>query len=135
MNADWSQLLASPEHLGELYDGRLPSPQTCDLFYVHIDEREKSVTLGFDTREFPVNPPEQWVLKRFNAFEFYLVFTGVEDLWVTGWGASVAKLATVGHLGAQVFEVILGSRESGIGFRGSAARMAKTRAYLASGSP
>ncbi|MFF8945392.1 Imm50 family immunity protein [Streptomyces sp. NPDC014864] len=135
MSADWLQLLALPGYLGELYGGNPPSVEACDLFYVHIDERENSVTLGFDTREFPVSPPREWTERALNAFEFYLVFTGVSDLWITGWGASEAKQVTIGHSDGHVFEVVLGSDTSGVGFRASAARLAKTRAYLASGSP
>ncbi|WP_406330413.1 hypothetical protein [Streptomyces sp. NBC_00203] len=72
---------------------------------MHIDERENSVTLGFDTRSFPSNPPEEWVEK---------------------------GLAT--HGGA-FFEVVLGSEDSGIAFRAAKARLAKARGYLASDSP
>jgi hypothetical protein len=90
MVADWLQLLASPQYLGELYDGSPPSLEACDLFYVHIDERGNSVTLGFDTRSFPVNPLEEWEGKELNAFEFHLVFSDVAGLQVTGWGASEA---------------------------------------------
>ncbi|WUW86846.1 immunity 50 family protein [Streptomyces sp. NBC_01451] len=58
---------------------------------MHIDERDDSVTLGFDTRAFPVNLPPEWRGKGFNAFEFHLFFTGVTGLRVTGWGASEAS--------------------------------------------
>ncbi|WP_406474636.1 Imm50 family immunity protein [Streptomyces sp. NBC_01615] len=135
MSADWLQLLASPGYLGGLYDGAPPSPDVCDLFYVHIDERGNSVTLGFDTRSFPVNPLEEWEGKGFNAFEFHLVFAEVEGLQVTGWGASEAKEIRLAIGDGDFFEVALGFEGSGIIFRASTARLAKTRAYLASDSP
>ncbi|MFD4563178.1 Imm50 family immunity protein [Streptomyces sp. NPDC058467] len=135
MSADWLQLLASSGYLGGLYDGAPPSPDVCDLFYVHIDERENSVTLGFDTRSFPVNPPEEWKAKDFNAFEFHLVFSGVERLHVTGWGASEAKKIQLAVRGGGFFEVVLGLEGSGIAFRAPTARLGKVRAYLASDSP
>ncbi|UIX31125.1 Imm50 family immunity protein [Streptomyces sp. GQFP] len=122
MSADWSQLLASAEYLGELYDGVPPSTDAYDLFYVHIDEREDSVTLGFDTRAFPVNLP------------FHLFFTGVTGLRVTGWGASEVKaIDLTAHDGGH-FDVALGSEASGITFRAAAARLTRTRAYLAWGN-
>ncbi|WRZ89637.1 immunity 50 family protein [Streptomyces sp. NBC_01007] len=100
---------------------------------MHIDERETSVTLGFDTRILPVNAPVEWHEKGFNAFEFHLVFGGVEGLRVTGWNATAAgNIDMIVREG--VFEVVLGPAESGIAFRASTARLARTRAYLASGS-
>ncbi|NEC87637.1 Imm50 family immunity protein [Streptomyces sp. SID12501] len=135
MSADWSRLLASPEYLGKLYDGAPPPTGACDLFYVHIDEREDSVTLGFDTRVFPVNLLPEWRGKNFNAFEFHLFFTGVTGVRVTGWGASEAKVIDLtvrdrGHL-----DVALGSEASGLAFRAASVRLAGTRAYLATGNP
>jgi len=135
MSADWLRLLASSEYLGGLYDGAPPLPDVCDLFYVHIDERENSVTLGFDTRSFPVNPPAEWEGKELNAFEFYLVFAAVEGLQVTGWGAAEAKEIHLATHGGAFFEVVLGSEGSGIAFRAATVRLAKWRGYLASDSP
>ncbi|WP_330304940.1 MULTISPECIES: Imm50 family immunity protein [unclassified Streptomyces] len=135
MSADWLQLLASAEYLGGLYDGAPPAHDVCDLFYVHIDERENSVTLGFDTRRLPSNPPAEWVEKGLNAFEFYLVFAEVEGLQVTGWGAAEAKEIHLATHGGAFFEVVLGSEGSGIAFRAATARLAKWRGYLASDSP
>ena len=135
MSADWSQLLASTEYLGELYDGAPPPTDECDLFYVHIDEREDSVTLGFDTRAFPMNPPPEWRGQDFNAFEFHLFFTGVTGLRVTGWGASEAKAINLTLRDGGHVEVALGSEASGITFRAAAARLTRTRAYLASNNP
>ncbi|MGY4922466.1 Imm50 family immunity protein [Streptomyces sp. 900105755] len=134
MSADWSRVLASPEYLGELYEGTAPAAGSCDPFYVHIDERNVSVTLGFSTRILPANAPAEWREKEFNAFDFYLAFEGVTDLRVTGWGASEAKnvgLAVHEHC----FDVVLGTPDSGITFRAATARLARTHAYLASGSP
>ncbi|PTM91176.1 hypothetical protein C7821_111151 [Streptomyces sp. VMFN-G11Ma] len=105
MGADWRQLLPS--------DGFLDA---CRLFYVHFDERGSSATLGFETRECPVDPLPEWVENGYNAFEFYFVFTGVTGVRVRRQGTS------------------LGSGDSGISFRASAVELVKSRAYLASGS-
>ncbi|MER7836821.1 Imm50 family immunity protein [Streptomyces sp. NPDC096040] len=135
MNADWTRTLAASDYLGELYDGVPPSPDMCELCYVHIDERGNSATLGFVTRNLPVHPPAEWENNGFNAFEFYLVFTGVDDLRVTGWGASEARQVDLSVRDGGFFEVVLGTEESGITFRAPMARLARTRAYLASDSP
>ncbi|MEU6255326.1 Imm50 family immunity protein [Streptomyces sp. NPDC047043] len=135
MSDEWKQLLASPEYLGRLYDGTPPSPDMCDLFYFHIDERENSVTLGFVTRSFPLNPPEEWDGKGFNAFEFYLVFTGVDGLRVMGWGPAEAKQVDLTVRDGGFIDVTLGAEGPGATFRASSSRLAKVRAYLASDSP
>lgn len=135
MSGDWTRILSAPDFLGELYGDVPPAPDRCDLAYVHIDERENSVTLGFDTRHLPEDSPEEWAGKDFNVFAFSIVFTGVDDLRVTGWGAAEARQVDVSVQPGGVFDVVLGSEGSGITFRAPAARLAGTRAYLASGSP
>ncbi|MFF0185545.1 Imm50 family immunity protein [Streptomyces sp. NPDC005244] len=133
MSGDWSRLLASPDYLGDLYDCTPPSADSCDPFYVHIDERENSVTVGFDTRILPVNVPKEWHERGFNAFEFCLVFEGIEGLRVTGWDSTAAERIDM-TVSPEAFEVILGVPGSGIMFRASTARLARARAYLASDS-
>ncbi|MET7454693.1 Imm50 family immunity protein [Streptomyces sp. NPDC005574] len=135
MPADWTRLLASPEFLGPLYDGNPPPPEVCDLFYVHIDERAHSVTLGFDTRVFPSIPAPGWEEQGLNAFEFHLVFTGVERLRVTGWGAGEARSIDLSVTADGGLRVLLGTESSGVTFRAETLRMAKTRAYPASDIP
>src|SRR3954469_26073447 len=135
MPADWTRLLASQEFLGPLYAGSPPPPEACDLFYVHIDERGSSVTLGFDTRNFPSSPAPEWEEKGFNAFEFHLVFAGVQSLRVTGWGAGEARAIEFAAVEGGGLRVLLGTEGSGITFRAATLRLAKARAYLASDSP
>ncbi|MDQ0932311.1 hypothetical protein QFZ49_002241 [Streptomyces turgidiscabies] len=50
---------------------------------------------------------------------------------VTGWGAPEARAIDLTVLDGGLFDVALGSEESGVAFRASAVRLAKTRAYLA----
>ncbi|MHC3475514.1 Imm50 family immunity protein [Streptomyces sp. 7R007] len=121
MSADGTLLLRSPDQLGE-------------PFYVHIDERGNSVTLGFLTRGLPRDAPAEWREKGFNAVESTFVCEGLAELRVTGWGAAEAKSVDVVVRDAGV-EVVLGSEESGISFRARTVRLARTRAYLASDSP
>ncbi|MGW7378541.1 Imm50 family immunity protein [Streptomyces sp. NPDC054794] len=107
MSADWMRLLESHDW---------------GLFYVHIDERGDSVTLGFERGEGG------------DGFEFFVVFTGVDGLRVTGWGAAEAKEVQVSVLDGGVFDVLLGSRGSGIVFRAPAARLGKSRSSAAGGA-
>ncbi|WP_217253639.1 Imm50 family immunity protein [Streptomyces sp. AC602_WCS936] len=128
--SDWQQFLASPEYLGEFYDVP-PSPDLCDLFYVHIDERGNSITFGFDTKKFPSRPRGEWQEKGLNAFEFYLVFTDVEDLRVSGWGPPVVKEFEFTWRESGQVAVAITGEGSEIAFCATSVFMAKTRAYLA----
>ncbi|WP_329349631.1 immunity 50 family protein [Streptomyces sp. NBC_01261] len=121
MSADWLQLLTLPE--------------SCDLFYLHIDERENSATLGFDTRSLPSNPPAEWEGKGFNAFEYYLVFVDVAGLRVTGWGPAEAREVDLTAQEDGSVKVVLGTETSGVRFQASAVRLTKTRGYRASDTP
>jgi hypothetical protein len=134
MHGDLQQLLGSLEFLGPLYEHAPPAPEECSLFYVHIDERGNSVTLGFDTRRLPGNPPEEWQSARFNAVEFYLLFTEIEGLRISGWGADEARDVLVLRRGEEQCDVVLGSSASGMEFRASHVRLSRLRPYLASDS-
>ncbi|MEU6480699.1 Imm50 family immunity protein [Streptomyces sp. NPDC047017] len=138
MSADLIQALTAAgflEELRALYGDSPPPFERCDLFYLHIDERGDSVTLGFETRTLPTHRPEKWTGKGFNAFEFFVVFSGVQGLRITGWGPSESRAADLTVHGGNLFEVCLGSDESGVTFRASAVRLGRTHAYLASGIP
>jgi hypothetical protein len=135
MSADWLRLLASHDFLGRLYDAAPPSVDLCRLGYVHIDERAHSVTLAFDTKSLPVRIPSDWEGRELNTLEFYLVFTDVERLEVTGWGAAVAKEVDLTLHEDRSLDVVLGTVESGMAFRASAVHLGRTRPYLASDSP
>ena len=128
--SSWFQILGAPGYLAEMYDA-IPSPNLCELFYVHIDERDKSVTLGFDTSEFPSHPRPEWQEKGFNAFEFYLVFSSVQGLRVSGWGPSQAKVIDLTSLGDGRVRVIAGHAGAGIELIAPSVALTKTRAYLA----
>ncbi|MEU5597312.1 hypothetical protein [Streptomyces sp. NPDC020298] len=88
------------------------------IFYVHIDERGDSVTLGFEKVE------------EVEGFEFHVVFTGVRGLTVAGWGAEEAKGVRVSVREGEGFDVVLGEPRSGITFRAAAVRLGKSRTYL-----
>ncbi|MGQ4388945.1 Imm50 family immunity protein [Streptomyces sp. SAS_270] len=131
---DGLQLLVAAGDLAglrELYDGDPPSLDSCSLFYVHLDERGDSVTLGFETERLPSKPPSEWRQKPFNMFEFHLVLVGVEALRVHGWGPAQAKeVGLVRRDGGRV-DVTLGGAEDGIRFRASSVSLGRTRVYLA----
>ncbi|RZU37343.1 hypothetical protein EV284_2509 [Streptomyces sp. BK022] len=97
------------------------SSSDCRLHYVHIDERGDSVTLGFDAG--PTSGTER--------FEFYLLFTGVVDLHVSGWTPPDAQEILIAPDREGGYAVSLGPQRSGVRFRATAVEVARTRTYLA----
>ncbi|MFJ7775267.1 Imm50 family immunity protein [Streptomyces yangpuensis] len=72
--------------LAELYDTP-PELSSCPLYYVHVDERDTSVTLGFETARLPDRPEPDWERGAYNTLRFFVVFSGVEDLRMAGLAA------------------------------------------------
>ncbi len=135
MNAsEWQRFLADPHFLGEFYAASPPTLDECELFYVHVDEREDSVTLGFDTRCLPSHPDPEWHEKPYNRFEFHLLFSGVVDFQVSKWTDVEAREVNVRATPGDVISVSLGHDDSGISFRASSMRLVHTRVYLAADS-
>ncbi|MFJ7154394.1 Imm50 family immunity protein [Streptomyces sp. NPDC101118] len=69
--------------LHDLYDTP-PGLAECRLFSVHVDERDVSVTLRFETSALPDRPRPAWTGRPYNTFCFSLLFSGVAALRLRG---------------------------------------------------
>ncbi|TXJ70913.1 hypothetical protein E2C11_35505 [Streptomyces lavendulae] len=85
-----------------------------DLFYVHLDERQCSVTLGFATQESHV------------AFEFFLVFTDVRNVLMRGWGPPGRKNVRLESTGG-VITASIEAQGSSLSFEAADMAMLRTR--------
>jgi hypothetical protein len=74
--SDWTGIVGGTEALTDAYITP-PNLNECKLHYAQIDERETSVTLGFETSVLPSKPPAEWAGREYNTVEFYLKFTDV----------------------------------------------------------
>ncbi|MEV6792756.1 Imm50 family immunity protein [Streptomyces sp. NPDC051320] len=126
----WPTFLSDPSDIFELYD-RPPALGSCDLFYVHIDERETSITFGFETRQPPSRPKQKWKEKEFNSINFFLYFTGTSQLRINGWGCPGQKNVDILRGDEGGMNVRVSSDGSHIEFRAESASIAHVRAFLA----
>ncbi len=123
--------------LAALYETQ-PHLSSCPLYYVHVDERETSVTLGFETPRLPDHPRAEWEGKRYNTVRFFVVFTGVDKLRITGIAAESPDRhdRTVGVVvtdtGRQ--QVSVTSENRSITFSAVTSAVTRIRVYL-QGSP
>ncbi|WP_432085000.1 Imm50 family immunity protein [Streptomyces sp. bgisy095] len=115
-----------------------PDLSSCPLYYVHVDERDTSVTLGFETSLLPDRPRAEWEGERYDTVRFFVVFTGVDGLRVTGIAAEHpdardrAVDVVVNGTGRQRVSVSSGSRS--LAFSAAASAVTLIRVYL-QGSP
>ncbi|MER7954331.1 Imm50 family immunity protein [Streptomyces sp. NPDC096030] len=89
-DSDWTLIIESAKEVAGTYATPL-SLNDCELSYVQIDERGTSVTMGFETPVLPSSPPPAWAHKSYNAVGFYVKFTRVKELRITGWDSSVRE--------------------------------------------
>uniref|UniRef100_A0AAU2JU00 Immunity 50 family protein n=1 Tax=Streptomyces sp. NBC_00049 TaxID=2903617 RepID=A0AAU2JU00_9ACTN len=119
--------------LAALYDTP-PELSSCPLYSVHVDERDTSLTLGFETGRLPDRPKPEWAGSPYDTFVFFLLFTGVEELRMTGIAAEDPALSdrevgvTVTDAGRLRVSVTSGSRS--LTFSAAASTVALTRVYL-----
>lgn len=119
--------------LAVLYDVP-PDLSTCPLYYVHVDERDTSVTLGFETSRLPDHPKPEWEEGSYNTLRFFVVFIGVEGLRMTGIAAEQPERhdrtvrVTGTAAGRQQVSVTSGTRS--ISFTAETSQVAHTRVYL-----
>lgn len=123
--------------LAVLYDVP-PDLSSCPLYYVHVDERGTSVTLGFETSRLPDHPEPQWEAGSYNTLRFFVVFTGVDELRMTGIAAEPPERhdrtvhITGTTAGRRQVSVTSGTRS--ISFTAEDSRITRIRVYL-QGSP
>lgn len=123
--------------LAVLYDTP-PDLSSCPLYYVHVDERDTSVTLGFESSRLPDHPQPDWQEGTYNTLRFFAVFSGVDELRMTGIAAehpdlhdrTVSLTETV--TGRQRVSVTSSTRS--ISFTAETSRLDRIRVYL-QGSP
>ncbi|MGA5409311.1 Imm50 family immunity protein [Streptomyces lavendulocolor] len=129
--SDWTEIVGATEGVTDAYTAP-PDLNECRLHYAQIDERDASVTLSFETSAFPSNPPAAWTGKEYNTVEFYLKFTGVSKLRVTGWifSARDARVTLRVH-GDERVGVTVEAPGSHLEFMASTSFLARMRSYLA----
>ncbi|MET9320505.1 Imm50 family immunity protein [Streptomyces sp. NPDC003038] len=126
-SSEWPELRA-------LYGAtQLPDLNTCGFFYVHVDERETSVTFGFETSQLPPQPKPEWLTKPYNTLRFFVEFTGVTNLRMAGIVAEAERSVRIaqGTSGCLDVAVVGGRRE--ISFSAVASRVTHIRVELQGG--
>ncbi|WP_405942993.1 Imm50 family immunity protein [Streptomyces sp. NBC_00207] len=109
----------------------VPDLDTCPLFYIHIDERGTSVTFGFETQQLPPHPKPEWSEQAYNTFRFWIEFTGVTNLRVSGIRAETKRaVRIIAGDRADDLQVSVNSETRSIIFSAVSSRVSHTRVYL-----
>ncbi|MFK0258782.1 Imm50 family immunity protein [Streptomyces sp. NPDC090445] len=109
----------------------VPDLSTCHFFHTHIDERGTSVTFGFETGRLPPHPKPEWSGNAYNTLRFWIEFTGVTGLRVSGILADAERAVRITEDGtSDHLRVSVVSDRRAISFRAAAARVPHTRVYL-----
>ncbi|MFJ2821518.1 Imm50 family immunity protein [Streptomyces toxytricini] len=109
----------------------LPDLNTCHFFYLHIDERDTSVTFGFETQQLPEHPKPEWAEKAYNTLRFWIEFTGVADLQLRGIQAEAERSVQItGGNTPGSLQVSVRSSTRSMAFTAAASQVSHTRVYL-----
>ncbi|GGW58631.1 Imm50 family immunity protein [Streptomyces xantholiticus] len=129
--SEWADLLAEPWSTRETL-GVPPELDDCTLDSCHIDERDTSVTLGFDTRRVPDGSIPGSAESQANALEFFVTFTSVEELRITGWASAAGGAVSMSRSESGGIAVSIDSSAWRISFQARTALLSRARAYRAS---
>ncbi|MGA4865630.1 Imm50 family immunity protein [Streptomyces lavendulocolor] len=130
-DSEWLAILGSAEIMKDAYTSP-PDQSECRLHYFQIDEREASVTFGFDTSRLPSKAPADWRVKGYNTVEFYVKFTGVKQLRASGWDFTVRDAeVSLTRLEDEGLSVSLASEGAHISFVAARVLIPRVRSYLA----
>jgi Immunity protein 50 len=126
--SDWANYLDEPEAIRHFFTSS-PPLESCDLFYFHIDERERGVTMGFEHHQLPDRTLPEWVDKGFNACEFFLTFTATSKLRISGWQHTGMNHYAFTSLPSGGLSVTIRGDNQHIEFRAESVRLSRLRAF------
>lgn len=129
--SEWADLLAEPWSTRETLSAP-PELDDCTLDSCHIDERDTSVTLGFDTRRVPDSSIPGSAESQANALEFFVTFMSVAELRISGWTGEVGGTVSMSRSESGGIAVSIDSSAWRISFQARTALLTRARAYLAS---
>ncbi|KOU32774.1 hypothetical protein ADK52_00405 [Streptomyces sp. WM6372] len=117
----WAALYEVPPELG-----------SCDLYDVHIDERDTSVTFGFETDRLPDHPLPEWGEpgRAYNTLYFSMVFTGVRDLRISGIPAEAGRTVRIAGTPRGRRQVAVVSGTGSIRFSAAGSHVSRVRVGL-----
>ncbi|MDQ8706299.1 Imm50 family immunity protein [Streptomyces sp. LHD-70] len=104
----------------------VPALGACVLTHLHLDERDRSVTLGLQTDVLPSPLPEGWPSGA-NSCEFFVVFREATDVRIHGWDARAARAVRISGTPAEGISVRIGGAGTGMEFRAASAALARVR--------
>jgi Immunity protein 50 len=81
---DWTQLLVDPRAVRAIFGETCPSLDGVELHEVVLDRDGPTVSLRFDLRDFPTDPPTKWREAGFNRVQVSLQAIGVRELDIRG---------------------------------------------------
>ncbi|MFE4693049.1 Imm50 family immunity protein [Streptomyces sp. NPDC056749] len=114
--SEWGNLLSNPQAIYTLFD-EVPDLGSSDLFRLLADERDDSITLGFETYQTPARVKPEWAGREFNSFTFHLVFGGVQELSIRGWTSPAQKSVAAHREADGNLRVVLTSESTTVSFR------------------
>ncbi|MGW6600064.1 Imm50 family immunity protein [Streptomyces sp. NPDC055036] len=129
--SNWPSFLDNPQSIYNQYDQE-PDLNTCDLFYFLMDERGTSITLGFETPYMPQLGRHEWEPPEVNSFEFYLMFSEVTQLDITGWNGPADKDITFRRGSNGDILAKIESRGTSVSFQAESLSLIKSRVSLVS---
>ncbi|WP_330298998.1 Imm50 family immunity protein [Streptomyces sp. NBC_00503] len=109
---------------------QVPDLNTCGFFYVHVDERETSVTFGFETSQLPSHPKPEWSGKPYNTLRFFVEFTDVTNLRMAGIVAEAERRVRIGRGASDCLDVAVAGDRREISFSAAASRVTHIRVEL-----
>lgn len=85
----WTDLLVDAASIKAIYGAALPTLDEIDLHEIILHRDGPNVTLRFDLKCFPKNPPKKWLNAGFNCVQLQLLASDIEDLQIQGWQTDI----------------------------------------------
>ncbi|MCX4750557.1 immunity 50 family protein [Kitasatospora sp. NBC_01287] len=129
--SDWTDHVSGAADLVQLFYGAPPLAEL-EFMGVLIDERvDCGLTLGFDTSDIPGADASSLFVGGQNALEFFVVFSGVSKLTVSGWDHTGLQDYGIRTVESGSIQVSLAGETWHITFLADSCRIEGIRAYRA----
>ncbi|AKH63575.1 MULTISPECIES: Imm50 family immunity protein [Photorhabdus] len=81
----WTDFLIDKRKICSIYTDELPSLDCVDIHEILFHRDGPKVTLRFNFKLYPNNPPKKWVGQNFNTVQAQLTLLDIKDVNLKGW--------------------------------------------------
>lgn len=81
----WAAYLVDSKHIESIYHAKIPDLNEVDIHEVTFNRDGPTISITLNLNEYPINPPQKWVVQKFNTVQIKIALIDIEEVELSGW--------------------------------------------------